>query len=192
MRRKVFKASLSKGSINKLIADLKDERQRILELAKTFTNKLGYYGVTATYTAMADNKYGPYIEFSKQFVNGGGADAKPITVVIVYGKNVKTYIAKWTTTASGRKEREAEVNPILMAEFGSGFFANTDEHENIGDFAGQGTFPDQVHAFDEFGWSWYENGVKHVSFGEAPAAPMLYAYEEMVRIISRCAREVFG
>ena len=191
MRKVTLATRLTRKDLNQTIRALKQERQYILELAKVFVNRLAVYGIVAAQGEMAGNKYAPYITFSKRYELGDSDKARPVTVVLVYGKNTAEYIAEWDTNASGTRKRKAVVNPILMAEFGSGFYANTEGYENVGDNAGQGTFPDQVHAFDDIGWFWYEDGVKHHSFGEAPLAPMMHAYEEMRGIIRKVAEEVF-
>ena len=83
------------------------------------------------------------------------------------------------------EEKSAEVSPILMAEFGSGW--HSEVLFDI-DGVGQGTFPGQTHAFDPKGWFWKDKeGKTHHSYGEAPTYPMYKASLEMVSKI----QEVF-
>ena len=80
------------------------------------------------------------------------------------------------------------VNPLLMAEFGSGQFADG-SHFKIG--MGRGTFPMQKHAFEEF-WQWKDiAGEWHQSSGIEPTAPMWKASQEMKKQILSIARQVF-
>ena len=76
-----------------------------------------------------------------------------------------------------------------MAEFGSGWLSEV--LFNVSG-VGQGTFPGQIHAFDEKGWYWTtEDGVKHHSIGEKPTHPMHNAMNEMIRDVEKIAVEVF-
>lgn len=85
--------------------------------------------------------------------------------------------------------RQAEVSPLLMAEFGSGWLAKVlDNVEGVG----QGTFPEQIHAFDVAGWWWETpDGEKHHSIGEAPTYPVHSALFTMMFEVDRIAKEVF-
>ena len=77
----------------------------------------------------------------------------------------------------------AQVNPLLMAEFGSG--ANAIEGH-------RGTFPNQHVAFLS-SWKWKDaNGVEHESSGNVPSRPMFKAKEEMEQQIRAVAERVFG
>lgn len=84
----------------------------------------------------------------------------------------------------------AEVSPLLMAEFGSGRYA--ENPKNI-EGVGRGTFPGQTHAFDKEGWYWLGvDNVWHHSAGITPKMPMYKASQEMYGIASKIASEVFG
>lgn len=86
--------------------------------------------------------------------------------------------------------RQAEVSPLLMSEFGSGWLAKV--LDNV-DGVGQGTFPGQTHAFDRDGWWWETpDGEKHHSYGEKPTYPMHSAVLAMMFEVDRIAKEVFN
>ena len=77
----------------------------------------------------------------------------------------------------------AVVDPLLMAEFGSGQFA-VEGH--------RGTFPNQKHAFDPNGWYWRDlSGELHHSRGITPTRPLYKAKEEMTQQIREVAERVF-
>lgn len=82
-----------------------------------------------------------------------------------------------------------KVNPLLLAEFGSGFFA-----ENVTDDprGGQGKLNKYGHAFDSNGWYWKENGVLHHSYGVKPTMPMYRSWSTIVRELDKIAQSVFG
>ncbi len=86
---------------------------------------------------------------------------------------------------------EAEVSPLLMAEFGSGVYAKEPTVSAI--TAGRGTFPNQKHAFDEDGWFWVDEGGREVkrSKGVQPSEPMLHAFEAVVAKVDTAAKEAF-
>ena len=125
-------------------------------------------------------EFSEYIRFSKQIEDGS-------TVYIVAKdrkKLLKTYMYK------GRK-KTVEVNATSMAEFGSGW-ESVIMDENA-DGYGQGTFPDQKHAFDPQGWFWVTpDGQKHHSFGEHPTFPLYSAAIAMIIEANKVAQEVFG
>ena len=123
-------------------------------------------------------EYGQFIVFSKKVnsLSGGGAKGE----ILAVGTPVKRLRAKM----------EIDMNPLLMAEFGSGFHAEVlDEVPGVG----QGTFPGQTHAFDEGGW-WYVDfeGNSHRSTGETPTHPMHNAALEIIRTARAVFAEVFA
>lgn len=192
MKSVTVKGELSKDGIRKMVREILAYEDELLEQTRLFTNQLAFFGISAAYSKIQGNKYASYIEFGKRYVIGSGKKARTVTMMLVYGKNIDQYIAEWSTDKAGNNIRTAEVNPILMAEYGSGFFADTSGHDNSEGLGGQGTFPDQSHAFDPNGWFWYVDGVKYHSFGEAPSAPMLEAYTEMRTRIYEAAKNVWG
>ena len=76
-----------------------------------------------------------------------------------------------------------------MIEFGSGFKAN-----NPKDIpgVGQGTFPNQTHAFDKEGWYWVDlDGKLNHSYGISPEMPMYKASLEVIKEVRTVVKEVF-
>ena len=97
-------------------------------------------------------------------------------VVCILTAEGQPYEKTWMTGS-------AMVNPLLMAEFGSGVRA-------IG--GAQGTFPNQKHAMHP-PWFWRDmTGKMHISYGNEPTRPMLKAKEEMERQIQEVAQRVFS
>lgn len=90
------------------------------------------------------------------------------------------------------QDRSADVSALLMAEFGSGQFANTD-HMNIyvtPVHAGRGTFPNQKYANEPF-WTWTDSQGRHRFEGIHPTMPVYNAYLEMEKQIEQIGKEVF-
>lgn len=85
------------------------------------------------------------------------------------------FLKEWTAGS-------AMVNPLLMAEFGSGRYAG--EH--------RGSFPNQTHALNP-PWFWVDmNGKKHKSYGNEPSRPLYKATVEMEEQIHEVAERVFS
>lgn len=128
-------------------------------------------------------KSNTYVEYDAHYVNMGSLleFSKPITT-----SDNNTVCTLTVTGQLYTKEWEggsAQVNPLLMAEFGSGAKA-VDGH--------RGTFPNQHVAFLE-SWKWKDKNSGQVfeSRGSAPSRPMLKAKEEMERQIQAVAQRVF-
>ena len=144
--------------------------------AEQFVSELADIGITI---ARANTS----VEYDGQYINMGDRVefSKPVTVE---GEEVVC-----TLTAVGHpytKEwmgGEAQVNPLLMAEFGSGSQA-IDGH--------RGTFPGQHVAFLS-SWKWKNKaGQEFESSGSVPSRPMLKAREEMIQQIQAVAQRVFN
>lgn len=179
---KQIKVKLNSKSIQNAIKELENYKASLEAKNKEFVSRLIDYGIEMAVSYSGN--YGKYISFNKKVEGGENAvgfliaEGYPITVEwIVQGGEVKT----------------AEIDPLLMAEFGSGQFAEV--LFNISG-VGRGTFPGQTHAFED-SWSfmkkesdgttkWYR------SSGVAPTHPMYHADMEMLDVIESVAREVFG
>ena len=126
-----------------------------------------------------DTSYGRYIKFEvRHSITATGAEG--------YLAGVPQMLYAVWVNQEGIQIRQ--VNPLLMAEFGSGQFAD-DSHFKIG--MGRGTFPGQKHANEDY-WQWQDlAGEWHDSSGIQPTAPMWKADVEMKKQILSIARQVF-
>ena len=178
--------SLGANSAREAIKQLEDYKKSLSSKCEIFVNELAEHGISVA----VDNsgKWKNYLIFTKDVsatakgVKGymaGEVGQYPISMWMRYDKVVST-----------------EVNPLLMAEFGSGAKAsdasgkpNAQNASKVG--AGRGTFPNQTHA-DENSWSWMDlTGEWHSSSGEEPSMPMFNAYLSMKDEILKIARQVF-
>lgn len=127
--------------------------------------------------------FGKYIVFQMQTQSQGDGCKG-----ILYATQTGFIKSQWKTK-DGIESRD--VSPLLMAEFGSGRYA---ENPMKVDGVGQGTFPEQTHAFDANGWYWQDAVTDewHHSYGINPSAPMYKAYLAMEEQLLIVAREVFG
>lgn len=190
---KKYKVSLNKaGALQGLISNLRAYEDELDAKCEKFVSRLADIGIQVG--RAYSGQYGEYITFRKEMMK-----TKDGCTAFVRAFNVTLIEREWKTGA-------AVINPLLMAEFGSGWKAVRNPKING---VGQGTFPGQKHAFDPSGWFWEDKnsnpvGVDdevyprkdgyylHHSYGEAPTMPMYHAWLQMEVEIRRVAREVFG
>lgn len=180
MTRHPIDISLSEKSVNEAIRQLQQYKQEILKKCEQLASELADSGIEVGKNNTGN--FGHYIIFSQKIEpNNNGCTA------IIVATETGQIISQWQTS-DGIKT--ADVSPLLMAEFGSGWRAQPHFDDDRG---GQGTFPDQTHAFDSEGWYWRDlEGNLHHSYGITPTMPMYKAYSYMEQNIINKAKEVFG
>lgn len=161
-------------TIDELIDYLKEYKVELEKKRLKFVSALMDIGIDA---AMAySGEYAGMIKFEKQL----GDDS------FLIASDGQKIIRQWKYKGG---IKQAEVSPLLMSEFGSGWLSEV--WFDI-DGVGQGTFPGQTHAFDEDGWYWTTpDGVRHHSYGEEPTHPLHHAIIEMMAEVERVAKEIF-
>lgn len=178
---------LSKKSIAKAMRQLEKYKKSLAKKCVKFNEELARKGILVAEQNVGN--YGRYITFAIETdPNTYGA------TTLMVATNTGHITAQWLVPGEGGQYevREADVSPLMMAEFGSGVRrANNVRASEFG--MGAGTFPDQTHAFDPDGW-WYMDleGVWHHSYGVSPTMPMWMAAIEMIDLIETTAKEVFG
>lgn len=196
--KRVYQSNLSHGQLRHLIAQLR--RYRDDELPKKhreFIERLAEIGIVEANVRTEGTRYVDYVAFETEYVK----NTKKQKVLLVFGRDKEMMERTWYSFHGREGERNAQVNPILMLEFGSG------KHAQPG---WRGTFPNQHTAFLQY-WDWYEypDGTTDVqntelvktfedgmewrrSEGEVPRMPVQGAYEKMAQSIVTIANEVFG
>lgn len=166
---------LDTRSTKMAIRNLKRYHKQLQEKCNLFVDKLLDEGISTA--RLNCGEYGQFITFTKSF--GGNKDTVKGTLTAV-----------GTPVIRERGNKVYEVDPLLMAEFGSGWEAEV--LDNVSG-VGQGTFPGQTHAFDPRGW-WYtdDSGNTVHSYGESPTFPMHSASIAMLFAIDTTIKEVFG
>lgn len=83
-------------------------------------------------------------------------------------------------------------NTLLAVEFGAGIYHNATPNPKADDFGlGVGTFPGQIHAFEN-GWYYLgEDNEWHYTHGVKATMPMYFAGKEMREKVIEIARQVF-
>jgi hypothetical protein len=178
---------LSESDIKRAISELEAYRDSIPSKCAKFAERLAEEGIRVAEQNLGE--YGPYITFTLD-VNQDKYGAKAVM------SGVSQSVFRFWLGADGMT-RAAEINPLLMAEFGSGWEASDaagkpNASRAVAQGMGQGTFPGQIHAKDPDGW-WYKDlqGEWHHTYGEEPTMPMFMALLEMVSRVNEIAEEVF-
>lgn len=168
-------ARLNSRSITEAINKIKWYQSDLQWKLEKFVSELAEVGIKVA-------RENTFVEYDEQYINRGDllefskdiSVANNITTCTLYA-TAQTYTKEW-------KGGMAQVNPLLMAEFGSGAKA-IEGH--------RGTFPNQHVAFLE-SWKWTDNsGVVHESSGSEPSRPLFKAKQEMERQILEVAERVF-
>ena len=181
MAKRVFKSDLSVKGIEQLKKDLLDYKNNTLpNLLKQYITALAQEGISVGKQNVGG--FGKYLTFSvKTEVSKDGC--KALMLASENGKIISTW-------KSYGEIKSAEVSPLQMAEFGSGWGA--ENPMQIPD-VGQGTFPGQAHAFDKEGWYWIdEDDNLNYSKGITAKMPMYKASIRIQEIAIKKAKEIFG
>ncbi len=167
---------LDAKEIGNAIKQLENYKTELENKAKLFVDKLADVGIRIA-------KENAYVEIDDTYRNMGDSILFQKNVTLENGDAVCLLVATGKEFIKYWKNGSAIVNPLLMAEFGSGWRA-IEGH--------QGTFPNQHLAFFR-PWYWTDSdGTRHSSYGSEPSRPMFKAELEMEKQIIEIAYEVFS
>lgn len=176
--------NLSASSVRKAQKELLRYKKDLLAKCEKFVRVLANKGIIVA--QQNTGEYGKYIVFSVEV-----QPEKDGVKALLIASNTGLIRSQWLTKEG---VQEADVSPILMAEFGAGLRANLSNNPKAKELGmGTGTFPGQTHAEDPDGW-WYMDleGEWHHSYGLYPSMPMWNAANEMFNELHETAKEVFG
>ena len=167
-----FKAGLSVSEINKLIKDLENYKRQLPKKCEEYVRQLAEVGIEVA--QHNTGSFGRYITFKiRTEPREDGCTA------ILLATNTGIIKSEWVSRDSGGNTvmKSADVNPLLMVEFGSGLKA--ENPKNI---------PGVATEIDENGnpANW------HYSTGITPQQPMYKASLQIMDAVTRKAKEVFG
>ena len=83
---------------------------------------------------------------------------------------------------------------LLAVEFGAGIFYNSTENPKAPELGfGVGTYPGQIHAFED-GWYYWDDNTEtwRYTHGIKATMPMYNAEQQIIQQYVKIAREVFG
>lgn len=197
-----FKVGLDSNQLYNLADELEKYAETYEAKVQLFLEKLADVGISAAQQHEGD--FAGYIVYSKKFEFGGEKQT-----VYMVASDSQVIPKAWYISPKAAEMREETINPLLMAEFGSGHNAIEAKGEASG-LGGQGTLkPSYGHAFDADGWYWWtdsaetasddeitavsKNGrYKHHSRGVAPSQPIHNAAMACLDQVVGIAQEVFG
>ena len=175
MGKKVFNADLSVKSIENLkkqLLDYKDnELQRKVNL---LLDRLSEEGLNVAKAKISVSPMG------SKYVNVFVESSKLTRRIVFVGKVIKS-------------EDFEPFNTLLAIEFGAGIHHNRKPNPNADKFGyGVGTFPNQIHAFQDGWYYWNEKEKKwKYTHGVKATMPMYEAEIAIRKSVARIAREVF-
>lgn len=193
---------LDSNELYNLANELERYAEKYEAKVQIFLERLADFGISVAKQNEGD--FAGYIVYSKKFE----FDGEKQTVYMI-ARDSQLISKTWYISPKSAEMREESINPLLMAEFGSGHEAIKAEGEAAG-LGGQGTLiPSYGHAFDADGWYWWsessdtEKGdeikavskkgrFKHHSKGVPPSRPLHNAVKDCIAQIKGLAQEVFG
>ena len=194
---KTINFTLDPNDMRRAASELRDYADGFVEKVKAFNEACADHGIMIA--TMHEGDFAGYIVYSKKFEIGDNDYTVYITATS--SEILKT----WYTSAKGSKTKSASINPLLMAEFGSGFEALKDIPKGV--VAGQGTLNTYGHANNPNGWSWWsddatdQSGARFIkaeggrwlfhSTGTKPTRPLHEAAMSLIRDVEGIAVAIF-
>lgn len=178
MAKKVFKTDLSVKGLERLKKELLEYKQDHLQTkVKMLTERLTESGVSIAKARINESPLGKYVTIQTN-ITKEQAGCKAIIV---------------TTGAVKESDGYAPFNTLLAIEFGAGIHHNPTANPNADKFGlGVGTFPGQIHAFEDGWWYWDDKLLEwRYTHGVKATMPMYNASIEMQNKIVSIAKEVF-
>lgn len=172
---RVIRGKCSSEGINQIIDGLRAYQSGLKRATEIFARRLGEEGfdVAQIYIAQATDTADP---------------DKPIGTLDIM-TDTNGFISSVRLKFSGAQ--------VLFVEFGAGITYNSgNPNPWSGEFGmGVGTYPKQVHAYDESGWGYLGDDDRfHHTFGTEATMPMYHASQAVRQkdLVVRIAKEVFG
>lgn len=178
MAKRVFKTDLSVKGIENLKKQLEDYKKDLVRKCDLLAQRLAEIGLTVAEAKVDESPLGKYVNLK---VETSKTKVSSKAIIIAVGE-IK------------RSEKYAPFSTLLAIEFGAGIYHNkikNPKSEELG--FGVGTFPNQIHAFEDGWYFWDEKEeVWRYTHGVRATMPMYNADIEIIKSIKAIAREVFG
>ena len=182
MARRRFKSDLSVEGITKLQKDLLNYKNDLQKRIQNYVSMLLQVGIKVSQARVDDSPLGKYITLSAK-TSADNTGCKGFL------------IAKGEIKEEFDKDGNAypPFSTILAIEFGAGIHFNPTPNPNADKFGlGVGTFPGQIHAFEDSWFYWDENEQQwKPTHGVKATMPMYNAQMEMINKAVKIAKRVF-
>ena len=178
MSKKVFKADLSVNGIEALKSQLLQYKDSLPIKCEKLVSRLLQNGVEVSQARINESPLGKYVTVTTN-ISSGKMGCKGIL------------LAKG---AVKEQEGYAPFSILLAIEFGAGIHFNPTPNPNADKFGlGVGTFPGQVHAFEDMWFYWDEKTQEwKPTHGVKATMPMYSADMEIIQNVVKYAKEVFA
>ena len=179
MEKKVFKADLSVKSIEALKSQLLQYKDSLSIKCEKLVSRLLQSGIEVSQSKISESPLGKYVTVTTNI----SADKMGCKGILL---------------AKGAVIESDEYNTfsvLLAIEFGAGVHFNPTPNPLSAEMGyGVGTFPGQIHAMEPGGWYfWSEEKQQWIhSYGVKATMPMYSADMEIVKNVTKIAKEVFG
>lgn len=178
MAKKVFKSDLSVKGIESLKSQLLQYKDSLSIKCETLVSRLLQSGVAVSQTKISESPLGKYVTVTTNI----SADKMGCKGILLAKGEVK------------EQEGYAPFSILLAIEFGAGIHYNPTPNPNADKFGlGVGTFPGQIHAFEDLWFYWDEDAQEwKPTHGVKATMPMYSADMEIIQNVVKLAKEVFG
>ena len=172
-----IKSDLSVKGIDSLIRELQKYKDDLPNKCKKLVSELLQSGVEVSKARISDSPLGKYVTVTTN-ISSEKMGCKGIL------------LAKG---AVKEQEGYAPFSILLAIEFGAGIHYNPTPNPNADKFGlGVGTFPGQIHAYEDFWFYWDENAKEwKPTHGVKATIPMYSADMEIIQNIVKIAKQVF-
>ena len=178
MAKKVFKSDLSVNGIEAIKSQLLQYRNSLPINCETLVSRLLQSGVAVSQTKISESPLGKYVTVTTNI----SADKMGCKGILLAKGEVK------------EQEGYAPFSILLAIEFGAGIHYNPTPNPNADKFGlGVGTYPGQIHAFEDLWFYWDEDAQEwKPTHGVKATMPMYSADMEIIQNVVKYAKEVFG
>lgn len=183
MARRVFDVELSQKGIEQLKKDLRNYRDNILQNnIREYVRRLLELGVQVSQASVNESPLGKYITLT---TNISSTKMGCSGILLAKGE------IKQEQGPDGKSY--PPFSTILAIEFGAGIHFNPLPNPNASNLGfGVGTFPGQLHAFDDVWFYWEEDEQQwKPTHGVKATMPMYNALNEMISNAVKIAKGVF-
>ena len=183
MAKRVFKTDLSLKGIEQLKKDLLNYKNNILEQKiREYVSKLLDIGIIVTKASIDESPLGKYVTLSSTI----SADKTGCKGIIIAKGEIKEEV-------DNNGNPYPPFSTILAIEFGAGIYHNETPNPNADKFGlGVGTFPNQIHAFEDTWFYWDEaEQLWKPTHGVKATMPMYNAQIEIMQQVVKVAKTIF-
>lgn len=176
MGKRIIRGELSSKGIQSIIDQLQDYKQDLHRKTELLCQRLAEAGLTVAQAKVGESPLGKTISLR--------IDMEPSKAG-----------CKAMLIASGQTKSNdyGTVSTLLLVEFGAGVFYNPSDNPKAGEMGyGIGTFPGQIHAFEDGWYYWGEDEKWHYTHGVKATMPMYSASVAIREQVASIAKEVFS